>query len=370
MTEQLPQNPSSDPQASTETSSPLPPPTGAPYAPAAFGAQGASAGAASAGANPAGAASPGTAAAAPGKPPVSPRKVKKQTPIWLIVIIIVAGVVLLGGLVSCSVSGGTPGSRTIGVIDLDGTIGQDGGANYPEGLLSQLQAAENDPMVAAVVLRVNSGGGTAAAGEEMAAYIADFSKPIVVSTASANASAAYLISSQADYIFANEASSVGAIGTAMQLTDYSKLLDLLGIDVRTITSAKSKDASYGHRPLTDEEVAYFQDQVDQINQAFIDAVAEGRGMEVAEVEELATGMAFTGTDALENGLIDEIGTYKDACNKAAALAGVSSYRIDYLNNDEIGVLDLLAALLASSGDASSATNLTLKEGAELNGQFS
>lgn len=298
-----------------------------------------------------------------------PQKQKKK-PIWLIVLLIVFGVIVVGALGSCVLTGANPVSQKIGVIDLDGTIGQDGGANTPEGLLAQLQSAENDPQVAAVVLRVNSGGGAAAAGEEMARYVQEFSKPIVVSSASGNASAAYLISSQADYIFANEATSVGAIGTAMQMTDYSKLLDLLGIDVRTITSAESKDASYGHRPLTDEEIAYYQKQVDQINEHFVQSVADGRGMTKEDVQKLATGMAFTGDDALENGLIDEIGTFKDACEKAASLSGAWSYRIEYLGASDIGLGDLLAALLTSSNDTSNQSNLTLSEGASVNGQLS
>ncbi|MDR3845924.1 MAG: S49 family peptidase [Eggerthellaceae bacterium] len=198
----------------------------------------------------------------------------------------------------------------------------------------------------------------------------DFSKPIVVSTASGNASAAYLISSQADYIYANEASSIGSIGTVIQVTDYSKLLDLLGIDVRTITSADSKDASYGNRPLTDEEVKYFQAQVDQINKSFIESVAEGRGMEVSAVQKLATGMAFTGADGVENGLIDEIGTYKDACNKAASLSGVSSYSIKYLGTNDLGLVDVLSLLLTAEEKQPQESTNTILEGASTNGQLS
>lgn len=299
-----------------------------------------------------------------------PAKRRRKMPVWLIVLLAVLGGILVFALGSCAVSGATPLSKKIGIIDIDGTIGQDGGANTPEGLLSQLNAAESDPQIAAVVLRVNSGGGAAAAGEEMAVYVKDFSKPVVVSSASGNASAAYLISSQADYIYANEASSVGAIGTVMQLTDYSKLLALLGIDVRTITSAESKDASYGHRPLTEEEIKYFQAQVDQINENFVETVAEGRGMEKADVQKLATGMSFTGEDAVENGLVDEIGTFKDACNKAASLSGAHSYRVEYLGSNDLGLADLLAALSSSAGETDNRSNITLSEGASVNGQLS
>lgn len=211
---------------------------------------------------------------------------------------------------------------TIGVITLDGTIQYDGSACSPEGLKQLLDEAEDDDNIKAVVLRVDSGGGTATAGEEMAYYVSQFSKPIVVSSASLNASAAYEISSQADYIFVAKSTEIGAIGTVMQLTDLSGLLEKLGVNMDTITSADSKDSSYGYRSLTDEERAYYQDMVDQINSVFIENVAAGRNMSIADVEKLATGMPFTGMDAVKNGLADKIGTREDALDKAAELAGV------------------------------------------------
>ena len=200
----------------------------------------------------------------------------------------------------------------VAVIAIDGTIQYDGTASSPEGLKSLLDEAEASPHIRAVVLRVDSGGGVATAGEEMAEYLRAFSKPVVVSSASTNASAAYEISSQADYIFTAKSTSIGAIGTAIQITDTSKLMDMLGINIQDITSAGSKDSTYGTRPLTDEERAYYQDMVDQINEVFIQNVAEGRGMDVEEVRALATGLTFTGMDAVENGLADEIGTKEDA----------------------------------------------------------
>ncbi len=145
------------------------------------------------------------------------------------------------------------------------------------------------------------------------------------------ASAAYEISSQADYIYTARSSAVGAIGTALEMMDYSKLLAMLGISADVITSADSKDSSYGYRPLTEEERAYYQRQVDQINQMFIENVAEGRSMTVDQVKPLATGLTFTGVDAVSNGLADEIGTLEDACQKAATLAGMKDYDVVYLS---------------------------------------
>lgn len=248
----------------------------------------------------------------------------------------------------------------VAVIAIDGTIQYDGTASSPEGLKSLLDEAEASPHIRAVVLRVDSGGGVATAGEEMAEYLRAFSKPVVVSSASTNASAAYEISSQADYIITAKSTSIGAIGTAIQITDTSKLMDMLGINIQDITSAGSKDSTYGTRPLTDEERAYYQDMVDQINEVFIQNVAEGRGMDVEEVRTLATGLTFTGMDAVENGLADEIGTKEDAIEKAADLAGMTSYAVIELDQDT-DELSAMLDLLSENDVSSDAVAEALKE---------
>ena len=233
---------------------------------------------------------------------------------------------------------------TVGIINIDGTIQYDGSTSSPEGLKAQLDAAEENPHIKAVVLRVNSGGGVATAGEEMARYVRDFSKPVVVSCASLDASAAYMISSQADYIYTAETSAVGSIGVIMSVTDLSGLYEKLGISVDNITSADAKDAGGGNRPLTEEERAWYQAQVDQINDVFIATVAEGRSMTEDEVRELATGLTFTGIDAVGNGLADEIGTLEMAVEKAASLAGVTHADTAYLqdSSSDLGrLLDIM-----------------------------
>lgn len=261
---------------------------------------------------------------------------------------------------------------TVGVIDITGSIQYDGSACSPEGLSALLDEAEANPDIKAVVLRVNSGGGAATAGEEMAAYVREFSKPIVVSSASMNCSAAYEISSQADYIFTNKTTAIGAIGTILQTNDISGLLDKLGIKTENFTSAESKDSSYGTRPLTEEERAYYQKLVDDINETFIATVAEGRSMAPDDVRTLATGMQFTGMEAVENGLADEIGTYDAALDKAAELGGIeldrsgaSSKGYDVVsltqnNYDLSSIMDLLGSS-STSGASLDALIAALKE---------
>lgn len=110
-----------------------------------------------------------------------------------------------------------------------------------------------------------------------------------------------MISSQADYIFTDKTTSIGSIGVIMSVTDLSGLYEKLGISVENITSADAQGLRRRQPPLTEEERAWYQDQVDQINEVFINFVAEGRDMPVEDVRALATGLTFTGMDAVENG---------------------------------------------------------------------
>ena len=269
----------------------------------------------------------------------APAQKKSHGWIVAIVIIVCLAALMAFGIKSCNDSMASFSSITstsdyglsslnkdaIAVMELDGTIQYDGTACSPEGFKKLLDQADENDHVKALVIRVNSGGGTATAGEEMAEYLRQFSKPVVVSSASINASAAYEISSQADYIYVAKSTEIGSIGTAMELTDLSGLLEKLGIRMETITSSDSKDSSYGYRGLSDDEREYYQNMINQINDMFIENVAEGRHMDIKDVRKLATGLVFTGVDATQNGLADAIGTREDAIKKAAELAGITDY---------------------------------------------
>ena len=315
------------------------------------------------------------------QPASAPAPEKKKSRGWIVAIVVVVAllIVLLVSITSCTSmvksivgpsSSGieiTNDANSVAVIDIDGTIQYDGTANSPEGFKQLLDEAADDDNTIAVVLRVNSGGGTATAGEEMAAYLKEFredtGKPVVVSSASLNASAAYMISSQADAIFVARTTEIGAIGTAMQSTDFSGLLEKLGISVDNITSSEGKDSSYGTRPLTEEERAYYQNMVDEINEVFIEIVADGRGKSVSWARSMATGMVFTGQTAVKNGIADEIGTLEDACAYAAKLAGTRSYSTYDLHLSGLYDFSCLSSLLGES-ESDSDLALLLKERSE------
>ena len=153
-----------------------------------------------------------------------------------------------------------------------------------------------------------------------------------------------MVASQADWIVAGPMSDVGAIGVYMQAVDASGLLDKLGIDVQTIKSTDMKDMGSVSRSLTDDELAYLQERVDKTNEIFIDLVAEGRGVDASEVEEWANGATYLGQDALDMGMVDQLGTYDDALAKAAELGGLEegcpTVSISVASS-ESGLIDLL-----------------------------
>jgi len=236
----------------------------------------------------------------------------------------------LGGLRNVITGNGlAAGTDSIYLIRMEGVIsgtessGLLGGTSItPESIIEQLISAEKNPGVKAIVIRVNSGGGSAAASQEIFEELKKVKKPVVVSVGDICASGAYYISCAADMIVANRSSSIGSIGVIMQITNLEELYKKLGIEYTTIKAGKYKDAGSSDRPLTAEEQALLQEQTFKVYDQFINDVAQSRNIPVEKVKEIATGWVYLGTEALDLGLIDKIGTYKDAEKFAAELAGI------------------------------------------------
>ena len=213
--------------------------------------------------------------------------------------------------------------RLEGVISATSSSGLFGSASItPELIIEQLRSAEGNPSVKAILLRVNSGGGSAAASQEIYEELKKITKPVVVSVGDVCASGAYYICCAADKIIANRTSSVGSIGVILQVTNLEELYKKLGIQYTTIKQGKYKDAGSSARPLTAEEEKLLEEQTYKIYDQFINDVALSRKLSVEKVEEIATGWVYLGTEALELGLIDGIGTYRDAERIAAGLGGI------------------------------------------------
>ena len=240
------------------------------------------------------------------------------------------GGLALGGFGSVFTGGSmTPETDSISLIRMEGVIsgsqssGLLGGASItPESIIEQLISAEKNPSIKAIIIRVNSGGGSAAASQEIFEELKKIKKPVVVSVGDICASGAYYISCAADKIVANRSSSIGSIGVIMQITNLEELYKKLGITYTTIKAGKYKGAGSPDRPLTDEEQGLLQEQTFKVYDQFINDVAHSRNIPVEKVKEIATGWVYLGTEALDLGLIDKIGTYKDAEMLAAELAGI------------------------------------------------
>lgn len=284
----------------------------------------------------------GTAVSAHGSRPHRPRAW-----VWWTLGIVVAVGLVVGGCVlpvifitGDSTSFDFGGGDDVAVIRVDGIIAGTGstldGYITPEYMDDLLTRAQEDDSVRAIVLRVDSPGGTVAASEEIATFIKQCTKPVVVSVGDVGASGAYMISSQADEIWALPGSAVGSIGVISTIPNASGLLDKIGVEFQVITAGTYKDAGSPYRPLTEQERAIIQGEVDEAYDQFIDIVAKGRGMERSTVASLATGLTWSGQRAKELGLVDEIGTYRDALDAAADAGGIDGDYDIVTYEDEFG----------------------------------
>ncbi len=209
-----------------------------------------------------------------------------------------------------------------------------GGTSTLDRVVTRLNRAADDPDVRAVVLRVNSPGGTVAASETLADEIAAFryrtGKPIVVSMADAATSGAYYIATAADTIIAQPSTVTGSIGVIVQTFNVSEGMSRLGLSARTFTSGPNKDIANPFEPPEQSHARILQDLVDRFYADFTDRVAAARPELASRPDEFAMatdGRVFTGRQALELGLVDGLGTLRDAFDRAKSLAGVSSARL-------------------------------------------
>ncbi|MFH1736601.1 MAG: signal peptide peptidase SppA [Actinomycetota bacterium] len=220
--------------------------------------------------------------------------------------------------------------NNVAVIHIDGMIASSaesgllsgGTTSSPENVIGALRQAENDSRVAAVVLRVNSPGGSAAASQEIYTEVKRMKKPVVVSVADIGASGAYYISSAADEIMASPASEVGSIGVILTVVNLEELYSKFGIKYVTIKQGKYKDIGSADRPMTDEEKKMLEEMTSDIYEQFISDVADARGLPKEQVRELATGMVWNGSQAKKLGLVDSLGNYRDAIKRAGKLGNI------------------------------------------------
>ena len=217
-------------------------------------------------------------------------------------------------------------TKKIAVIYADGEI-VDGIENQEvagDRFAQIISSVRKDSTVKAVVLRVNSPGGSVLASEKIKSELDAFEgvKPLVASYGSYAASGGYWISNKCDKIFSDATTLTGSIGVFGLVPDFSKTAsDVLHVGIETVNSNRHGDIYSGMRPFDKEEYAYMERSIEQIYDRFTDIVSEGRGIPKETVDAIGQGRVWTGADALKINLVDQIGTLEDAINYAAICAG-------------------------------------------------
>lgn len=195
-------------------------------------------------------------------------------------------------------------------------------AAYSQQIIDYLKQANENEDVKAIILYVDSPGGSAFASDEIALQIQQMDKPIIAAMGSMAASGGYYVSAPTNEIWASPHSLTCSIGVISQFLNLEGFAEEYGITTITITSGKFKDTGNPFREFTAEERALWEAITEDIFEEFVQVVAEGRKMSEAEVREIADGRVCTGKQAREMGLVDELGYLPDAIDRAAELGGI------------------------------------------------
>ncbi|GAB6159059.1 hypothetical protein JCM39194_22590 [Desulfotomaculum varum] len=199
------------------------------------------------------------------------------------------------------------------------------GVAAADRIVSELQEARENPDIKAVILKLNTGGGTVVGSDEIGREVARVrrsGKKVVAAMGEMAASGGYWIACQADKIVANPGTFTGSIGVIMELTNLQDLYNKLGVKFDNFKTGPNKDMGASYRQLTPEQREIFQGLVNDTYEDFIKVVAEGRRLDPARVRQLADGRIYTGKQARALGLVDELGDFTEAVQITARLAGL------------------------------------------------
>jgi protease IV len=264
-----------------------------------------------------------------------------RTPMWVLFGVIVG---FMLPLCSCGIfmftavaSAGMIGSSSptsfggtgdaVAIVRVEGTILSSDQISTADAVsarvIDDLEAAAADDAVKAIVLRVNSPGGSVTGSAQIWEAIQALEKPIVASMAGTAASGGYYVSAPTDYIFARPDTLTGSLGVVLTLYDATDLIEEIGVRVIDITSGENKAMGSPWAELTPDQQAILESITQEAYDDFVYVIAEGRGMSDETVRQLADGRVYSGQQALDNGLVDELGDLAAAIRKAAELGGIS-----------------------------------------------
>lgn len=264
----------------------------------------------------------------------------------------------------------------IGTIYVDGEISEYATGTYNhQYLLNAIDAMMEDSDNKGMIINVNTPGGSVFASDELYLKVKEYQettgRPVYSSMQSQATSGGYYISASCDKIIANRNCWTGSIGVTMgSLMDISELLDRLGIKTTTITSGANKAMGSNVEPMTKEQREIFQSLVDEAYDQFVGIVADGRHMKEAKVRKIADGRIYTAKQALENGLIDAIGTYEEAISDMQSEYGLKGCAVETFTPESSSDLYDLLGFAAKQNSLAGITDADMiEELIALNGTF-
>lgn len=225
----------------------------------------------------------------------------------------------------------------IGVIEIVGVI------STADEILANLRDFREDSSIKAIVLRIDSPGGSVAPSQEIHDAVKNTakSKPVVVSMGSLAASGGYYIAVAGDQIVANPGTMTGSIGVIMEFANYEELLKKIGWQNIVVKSGRFKDIGSPNRPMSEADRQILQTMIDDVQSQFVSAVAQGRNLSEEKVRGIADGRIMTGRQALSLGLVDKLGGLDTAIELAAELAGIEDPDIIYPLEPRLKLIDYL-----------------------------
>lgn len=249
---------------------------------------------------------------------------------------------------------GTVIGEQIAVIPITGVLTLDGGSMFFQQTLSaeeivfQIQDAQQNSAVKGIVLEINSPGGTVLGSKKIADAVDEVTeKPVVAIITEQGTSGAYWVASQADVVVADPLSLVGSIGVIGSYLEFGGLLSDYNVSYQRLVIGEYKDITSPYREMTDAEEALLLERLQGVHEYMVKDIAEGRGLTIAETSEIANGLFYLGQDALELGLVDELGDTDDAIAIVRALAGISGGQVTEYEKEET-IFDVLKQYLAYS----------------------
>lgn len=207
-----------------------------------------------------------------------------------------------------------------------------------------IEKADKNPNIKAIILEINSPGGSAVASEEIANAIKKTNKTSVAWIREVGTSGAYWVASSADYVVANRVSITGSIGVIASYLEFPGLLERYNVTYQRIVSGKYKDIGSPYREMTQEEMEIFQKALDDIRDYFVSEVAKNRNLNKKDVDKIANGLFYLGTQAEELGLVDEIGSKDEVVRYIEKEEGIKAELVEY--KKEKTLLDILSDVLS------------------------